>query len=360
MKLKKTKEEKIKKVKDKTSKSKFSIFLIVVDVLALICFFLAYGPISYFRDYLVTTAMTTMNHKYFAYVLYDEDMVNEILDSNKIIESEDPTDTSKINISPIVDTGTYESIYEEQILKKDKDNDIYKVVPINENGYTGYMIVVYDPSRIELVFSKKYGGSGEYLSTMAKNNKALVAINASGVYHSYGNRVTGTAIKNGKVYAVGRSINKGGGLIGFTKDNILMLTKKTAKEAIKDGMDKAVEFGPFLIVNGKEAEFKGNGGWGIANRTAIGQRQDGIVLLIAINGRSSSSLGISMVDLKDIFVRYKAYNAANLDGGGSSAMYANGKLINTPVGYGYSGERYLPNAWMVLPKDTDTNTTSTN
>lgn len=59
-----------------------------------------------------------------------------------------------------------------------------------------------------------------------------------------------------------------------------------------------------------------------------------------------------MTELKDIFVRYKAYNAANLDGGGSSAMYVNGKLINTPVGYGYSGERYLPNAWMILPENT--------
>ena len=133
-----------------------------------------------------------------------------------------------------------------------------------------------------------------------------------------------------------------------------MLTKKSAKEAIKAGMDRAVEFGPFLIVNGKESTFKGNGGWGIANRTAIGQRQDGIVLLIVIDGRSSESQGISMVDLKDLFVRYKAYNAANLDGGGSSAMYAvvkgKGKLINNPQGFGYSGERYLPNAWMVLPE----------
>ncbi|NLC48569.1 MAG: phosphodiester glycosidase family protein [Tenericutes bacterium] len=334
----------------KKKNSKLSILLIVIDSLALICFFFAYGPISFFRDYLVTTAMTTMTHKYFAYVLYDEQMVSNILDNNKIIESEDPTDTTKINIQPIIDTGTYDSIYEEQILKKDEGNDIYKIVPIDEKNYKGNMIVVYDPSKIQLVFSKKYGGAGEYLSTMAKNNKALVAINGSGVSNSSGNRVTGTAIKGGKVYAVGRYINKGGGLIGFTKDNILMLTKKTAKQAIADGMDRAVEFGPFLIVNGKESSFKGNGGWGIANRTAIGQRQDGIVLLIVIDGRSKTSVGISMVDLKDIFVRYNAYNAANLDGGGSSAMYANGSLINKPVGYGYSGERYLPNAWMVLPE----------
>lgn len=342
-------------MKKKQKKSKFSIFLITVDIFVLICFFVAYGPFSFFRDFIVTTAMTTMTHKYFAYVLYSESMVEEILDNNKVIEIEDPTDTSKINIQPVVDTGTYESIYEEQVLKKDEGNDLYKVVDISGSGWKGYMVVVYDPSRIELVFSKKYGKGGEYLSTMAKNNKAYVAMNASGVNSVPGqNYVTGQTILNGKVYKTGKKINKGGGLVGFTKDNVLMLTKKSASEAVKDGMDRAVEFGPFLVVNGKMSDFKGNGGWGIANRTAIGQRQDGIVLLIVIDGRTSSSVGISMKDLAELFVKYKAYNASNLDGGGSSALYAKrnitdktGKLLNTPKGYNYSGERFLPNAWMV-------------
>jgi len=133
-------------------------------------------------------------------------------------------------------------------------------------------------------------------------------------------------------------------------------------------MDRAVEFGPFLVVNGVKSTFKGNGGWGIANRSAIGQRQDGIVLFIVIDGRSSKSVGISMADLADLFVKYGCVNAANLDGGGSSALYAKktltskGQLINNPVGYGYSGERYLPNAWMVLPsafeKNKDNNETN--
>ena len=299
--------------------------------------------------------MTTMTHKYFAYTLYNENMIAEVLENNKIIETDDSTDTSKISFNKNYDTGTYESIYEEQVLKRDPGNDIYKVVDIKGNSWKGKMVVVYDPSKLKLVFSKKYGSSGEYLSTMAKNNNALVAMNASGVYHpNHQNRVTGVAILDGKVYATGKKINKGGGLIGFTKDNVLMLTKKSAKEAIEDGMDRAVQFGPFLIVNGKMSEFKGNGGWGIANRSAIGQRQDGIVLLIAIDGRSSKSAGISIKELAELFQKYKAYNASNLDGGGSSALYAvvNGKggLINNPVGYGYSGERYLPNAWMVLPE----------
>ena len=342
-------------MKEKKKKSKFSIFLIIVDVFVLICFFLAYGPISYFRDLLVTTAMTTMSHKYFAYVLYSEEQVKEILDNNKIIEPEENTDSSAISFNPNFEVEEYDSIYEKQILQKDEGNDVYKIVNISGSGWKGYMVVIYDPSDVQLVFAKNYGKGGRYLSDLAEDNKALVAMNASGVKTSVGkNPITGTAILNGKVYDTGKKINKGGGLIGFTKDNVLMLTKKTAKEAIADGMDRAVEFGPFLIVNGKAATFKGNGGWGIANRSAIGQRQDGIVLLLVIDGRQKGSAGISMPGLVEIFQKYKAYNAANLDGGGSSALYvkktltSKGELINNPVGYGYSGERRLPNAWMIL------------
>lgn len=339
-------------MKNKKEKNTLSILLIIIDVLALFTFFIVYGPFDTFRNWFIPTSMTTMTHRYFAHTLYDDETIDKTLDNNKVVEPDNGTDISKINLAPIVDTGEYESIYEEQILKKDNDNDLYKIVDLEGDGYKGYMIVVYDPSKLQLVFSQKYRKGGEYLSTMAKNNNAVVAINASGVSHAGNNRVTGTAIKDGKVFDTGNKINKGGGLIGFTKDNILMLTKDSPAKAIETGMDRAVEFGPFLIVNGVESKFKGNGGWGIANRTAIGQRQDGIVLLVVIDGRSATSKGISIVGLKDIFVKYKAYNAANLDGGGSSAMYANGKLLNNPVGYGYKGERYLPNAWMIIPEST--------
>lgn len=343
------------KKKSNNKVSKLSVTLIVIDVIALVCFFVVYGPFSFFRDWYVTTAMTTMTHKYLAYIFYDQDMIDEVLDNNKIIESTDPTDTSKISFNPNFNAGSYESIYEEQILKKDEGNDDYKIIELEEDNWHGYMAVIYDPSKIELVFTKNYGTSrGGYISTLGKENKALVAMTGSGVQHKNGaNLVTGTTIVDGKVFAVGREINKGGGLIGFTKDNVLMLTKKSAKEAIKDGMDRAVEFGPFLIVNGKPSKFSGNGGGGKHPRTAIAQRQDGIVLFLVIEGRTSSSAGMTYPELTELLQKYKAYNAANLDGGGSSALYAvvngKGKLLNEQGGYGYSGERYMPNAWMLLP-----------
>ena len=118
-------------------------------------------------------------------------------------------------------------------------------------------------------------------------------------------------------------------------------------EALKIGYRDAIEFGPYLIVNGKRSFIKGNGGWGIAPRSAIGQRKDGIVLFLVINGRLASSIGADMVDLCDIMENYGAYNAANLDGGSSSELVINNEIINTPVAGGKNGLRDMSTFWIV-------------
>ena len=127
----------------------------------------------------------------------------------------------------------------------------------------------------------------------------------------------------------------------------LILGKMSAKEALDIGMRDAVEFGPFLIVNGKRSFVKGNGGWGISPRTAIGQRSDGIVIFLVINGRIASSIGADMVDLCDLMEDFGAINAANLDGGSSTELVINNEIINTPVAGGKNGLRDMPTFWVV-------------
>ena len=323
--------------------------LIILDILALGVIFLAYGPISYFRNLLVTTAMTTMSHHYLARTIYTDKMISYTLSNNYVSEGKQNTNTSDIIIDN-EDDGNYESIYEEQILKRDPDNDLYKVIPIDENGYKGYLVAIYDPSRVSLAVSSRAERGGQQLPDMANENDAKVAINASGLYNtsSIAIRATGTVIKDGKIYSVGGGTGWGGGLIGFNNDNVLVLTRENASVAIENGMRDAVEFGPFLIVNGVASTVVGNGGYGVAPRTAIGQRKDGIVLFLVIDGRNPGySVGIDMAGMINIFKRYKAHNAANLDGGGSSTLVINGEVVNNPKGYGYEGGRYLINSWIV-------------
>ena len=329
--------------------SKLNITFIILDILALGVIFLAYGPISYFRNLLVTTAMTTMSHHYLARTIYTDKMISYTLSNNYVSEGKQNTNTSDIIIDN-EDDGNYESIYEEQILKRDPDNDLYKVIPIDENGYKGYLVAIYDPSRVSLAVSSRAERGGQQLPDMANENDAKVAINASGLYNtsSIAIRATGTVIKDGKIYSVGGGTGWGGGLIGFNNDNVLVLTRENASVAIENGMRDAVEFGPFLIVNVVASTVVGNGGYGVAPRTAIGQRKDGIVLFLVIDGRNPGySVGIDMAGMINIFKRYKAHNAANLDGGGSSTLVINGEVVNNPKGYGYEGGRYLINSWIV-------------
>lgn len=330
---------------------KGTIFIIVIDLLVLLCFFLAYGPINYFKNLLVTTAMTTMDHKYFAYILYDEETVKDIMSNNSVSEILENTDISDIKFEITNNEREPESIYDEQILTYE-NNQLYKVINISGNSYKGYLVAIYDPSRVHLAMAnddKNYGG--EFLTNIARRNNALVAINASGFTDEsssgMGSVATGNVIKDGKLIVSKGDTGYGGGLAGFNKDNILVLTKDSPEEAIKNGMRDAVEFGPFLIVNGKPAEIKGNGGWGIAPRTVLAQRKDGIVLFLVIDGRNfGHSLGVDMNELISILTKYKAHNAVNLDGGGSSTLVVEGKLTNIPCS-STCGERYIPNAWIL-------------
>ena len=328
-------------------------FFSFCNICALICFFVAYGPFNYIRDLFVTTAMRTMSHKYLANVLYSTETIQEILANNVTLEPNEIMDENAIKIGQIKEPEVYSSIYEEMVLKRDEGNDLYKVVKLDEHGYKGYVVFVYDPTKIELAVTRYLGESGEYVTSMAKRTKAHVAINGGG-FLDYGGQgsggyPTGYVIKNGKiVWTRKRGGAWKGGTIGFNQEGVLMLLKERGSAAVKKGVYNGVDFGPFLIVNGKSAEVKGNGGWGLHPRTVIGQRQDGIVVMLIIDGRQAGSIGVDLNVAIDIMERFNVYNAANLDGGASTVLAVEGKLINKPVAWSSSGERGVPTAWVVV------------
>ena len=328
----------VKKAKKRRLKKKVRITLITIFLVGLSSgLFLLYGPYSGFRDYLITTAMTTMNHQYLATIFYSDKTINKVLAYNKVIEPDEDTNLDLIDINDdSTSSTTYKDKYDKEVLTHEK-GEKYKIIKFRENGYDAYLAVIYDPSKIKVVTSKYLGYNGQYLTDMAKENNALVAINGSGFLDpdgvGTGGLVQGIVIKNGEIISSTRSRTYGGGVIGFTEDNKLYLGDVSAKEAVAAGVRDAVEFGPFLVVNGKSAVVQGNGGYGIHPRTAIGQRKDGIVLFLVIDGRRVDSVGASVADLAKIMLRYGAYNAANLDGGNSSVLVVNNKIVNRPINW---------------------------
>ena len=312
----------------------FTILFSLGSVGIITVLILLYGPFIGFREWLVTTAMTTMTHQYFATWFYDDETIQYILDKNRVVEINETTDVNSINFANSNKVTEYENEYERAILERDENNNDYKIIEISEKSFDGYLVAVYDPSRIHTVVTENLGKSGQYLTTMAKNNDALIAINGGGFddpnFNSTGGSPLGITVCNGE-YVTTKSYGGSGGIIGFTEDNKLVLGKMSVSEAKKQGIRDAVTFGPFLIVNGKPSAVLGNGGWGDAPRTAIAQRQDGIVLFLVLNGRKPGKVGADMNDLIDILERYGAYNAANLDGGTSSVLVVNDVIVNDPI-----------------------------
>ena len=359
--------EKIKKNHSKEKLSvkkehkKLKLFFIVNSILGVIGMFtglfLLYGPWHGFRDWLVTTAMTTMNHQYFATWFYDDETIEYVLSRNKVIESSTPSNPDLIEIKDYEEEEeeiVYANEYERQVLEKDPGNDDYKIIDIKGNGYEGYLAVIYDPSRVHTVVTSKLGTRGEYLVDMAKAHNALVAINGGGFvdpnFNSNGSTPLGITISNGEV-KTSASYGGAGGIIGFTEDDKLVLGKYSLSQVQSMGIRDCVTFGPFLIVDGVSSEVLGNGGWGDAPRTAIGQRKDGIVLFLVLDGRRAGMMGADMDDLIEIMENYGAYNAANLDGGTSSVMAINGELINDPIdSTGAHKTRWIATGFILAPE----------
>ena len=105
-------------------------------------------------------------------------------------------------------------------------------------------------------------------------------------------------------------------------------------------------FGPVLIMNGEvNMEAYAVSGWN--PRTAIGQRADGAVIFVCIDGRQASSVGGQYADVIDIMLEYGAVNACNMDGGSSTVMM----YRDTHGRYGEAGAVRMMNSYSLLQKD---------
>jgi len=321
------------KIKD-TVTSIFTVLFSLGTIGIMLVLFLLYGPINGFREWLVTTAMTTMTHQYFATWFYDDVTIDFILSKNKIVEINEDTNLDEIKVGEIETPTVYENEYERAILERDPNNNDYKVIDIHGKTFDGYLVAVYDASRVHTMCTEKLGVSGQYMTTMSQNHDALIAINGGGFndpnFNSTGGSPLGITVTNGE-YKTKESYAGSGGIIGFTEEDKLYLGKCSLSEAKKVGIRDACTFGPFLIVNGKKSNVVGNGGWGTAPRTVIGQRKDGIVLFLVLDGRKGTKVGADMDDLIEIMENYGAYNAANLDGGTSSVLVVNHVIVNDPI-----------------------------
>jgi exopolysaccharide biosynthesis protein len=229
----------------------------------------------------------------------------------------------------------------DQILVIDAENGIL-IAEVKGEGFVGKLAIVKDPSRVKIGVARTLGNAGQTVQTIAKNYNAVLAINASGFadpeWKGNGGSVVGLLIADGKLY--NKPIKSGYLNIGFAYDNRFYV-----------GLDKseyrdAVEFIPALIINGAKVT-DGSTGFGIQPRTAIGQKEDGTVLMLTVDGRQVGySLGCTVGDCAEVLLKYDAVQASNLDGGSSTIMVYRGEVLNKPSSTTNVG-RAVPDAFIV-------------
>ena len=141
-------------------------------------------------------------------------------------------------------------------------------------------------------------------------------------------------------------------LAAINEDGVLVVTSLSASEIKEKKIKHALSFTPALIVNGNPIKIYGTGGSGLNPRTVIAQRQDGIILFLVVNGYGQKLSfkgrgGVYLNDLLVILQRYKAYNAINMDGGSSTTLVIDGKLINSPCEPLKNGQDFIRSAWIL-------------
>ncbi len=348
-----------------TFMGRFLIFLMVTALLLVgavygVMYVLVEGPSPTARNIFVMSVRETSAIYWLADLFLTPEEIAAIEAGNSEVEEYIETDTSLIVIQKPEDkdeqTGGDEQQSQGPVADEwgliDEDGDGIIVEPVRGEGYSGYMMVVLDPSRVIMgSVHKSYGSRGYTVAEMVAQFDAVAGINAGGFEDPDGKgngSIPNTmVVYEGEVYYAGKGVQDG--FVGFDDNYIMHVGKMTEKDVKDKNIRYGVSFGPVLISNGEPATLSS----GVNPRTAIGQRSDGAVLLLVIDGRQVISLGATYNDLVEIFQEYGAVNACNLDGGSSTLMWFGGDYINNCASV--IGIRPVPTTFLVLKEGVTNN-----
>jgi exopolysaccharide biosynthesis protein len=282
--------------------------------------FLLYGPFEQFRLVWINTAMYSSRFKFLAALFFSDKYIESVL---------------KESIAgPVVNT-------QKDIAGVIGGDDVI-FAPIKGNYFKGFIIKIDNPKRITLVSAEN--AKGELLETIVRTNGVLGGINASGYLDE-----TNRGLPWGYTVVDGIEVSKPSPsdrhiVGGFTSDSILLVGSFTNKELNELNFMWAFEFGPVYIVNGEKTTISEYAG-GYAPRTAIGQTSGGAILLVVVDGRQASSIGATFKDIQTILFNNGAVNAIGLDGGSSSTIVYDNRVLNHPSEG--DDERKIPNAILI-------------
>ena len=340
-------EKKLKRAKNRRVMSAldriFGFMLVTVLVLGCAGLGLVYvlerGPSESLTSMFVRTMEETRRFGFISNIFLTESEVTEL-------GAKQSADTIKDFDSSLVKIGSADAATTDTAATyaEDEDGDGIIFEEISGSGYAGYLITVLDPKRIILGAPDNYGSVGLTLEEMVKKYDALGGINAGGFQDDGGTGLGG--VPEGLTLVNGESVGKTDDtsvFIGFDDDGLMHVGYFDAWSAEQNGIRNGVSFGPILILNGEPVDSSSLPS-GVNPRTSIGQRADGAVLMLVIDGRQVHSMGATYADCQSIMLSHGAVNAINMDGGSSTSMYYDGEYVNRNSSQ--HGARPLPSAWL--------------
>lgn len=373
---------------------------IIACLLALILFLECFYCVAVFTDWVpvlsdlrrtyIETALNTLNHRWLATALIPGDVVQTVvddMDAAKIAQSgqnsswqgvdetaprgdffdifyeldresvlawveehpetvENGWDKFCVNRAGLNDEGTsMRTTLGDQVLAVDAENGLL-VIRITGERYRGVLVIGKDASRLACAAAEDWGRSGQTVGQIAEGNQALAALTASGFSDTDGSAEgasqTGAAMCGG--VALGDHLPRGYKRIELRSDDRLYIVD--ADSEFDESCTDASEWTPALIVDGQVVVSAADHYTAMNPRACLGQKRDGAVLMLCIEGRYLDSLGCDAVECASVLARYGAYQAMNLDGGTSAICWYQGEVITRCADPDRPQGRELPNAWI--------------
>lgn len=344
-----------------------AIILVLLVALYSLGLMLAYGPSVTARDKAVMSALQASATKWVPGLFLSQDTINKIVADSEVV---------------VTDTKTIDEVEAEDAAAPDLfANAIDGMVLETVNGasYKGYVLLIKDPSRV--IAGTSQDSTAAYQSATlgmriwdcCSKYNATAVING-GEFTDIGGVGAGEK-PVGLTYTRGNCIWNDGytsrTFIGIDKDNKMVVADSMTKEqadalGVRDGV--SFQTGNTLISNDgtNVTYYYADSNTGVSQRTAVGQRWDGTIIMVVTDGRTASSMGATRNDIINLLVDYGAVAAGMLDGGSSTMLYYPGYYEKYNINKSeldeyqldgmvnkykaFTTPRYLPTFFVVLPE----------
>jgi len=208
---------------------------------------------------------------------------------------------------------------------------------IHAQNFSGYALKVKLGSKdaMQMVLGNDTFGGAETTMSAVKRYKAAAGVNAGGFADGRGKRYPlSTTVLDGQYLNGFEPSHKDLFFVGMSEDNKLIGGSFTSREQLDRLKPKfGASFVPVLLRNGKPTVIPSK--WQVsprrAPRTVMANYKDDQLLFIVVDGyNEKGSSGATLEEMQILLQRFGAVDGYNLDGGGSSSLIFNGRIVNTP------------------------------